>query len=210
MKYFLILIFAVTLAATPTTTRAQSFQITQLILDIEKLKYLKNVLNDLYKSYQILSDGYETIKNLSEGNFDLHKAFLDGLLAVSPVVRNYKRAADIVDYQATIIAEYKAAYSRFSRDKNFNPDEISYLSNVYNNLVSETLKNLENLLNVITAGTLRMSDDQRLHAIDGIYDKSKDELMFLRHFNSSTSVLAAQRAVESSDTQTIQQLYNLK
>jgi DNA repair ATPase RecN len=209
MKYLLCIFLGLLLMVYPVKSKAQSFEITQLILDIEKLAQLKNILSDLYKSYQILSDGYEAIKNLSQGNFNLHQAFLDGLLGVSPVVKNYKRAADIIENQVRIISEYKSAYSRFSRDKNFNPDEITYLSQVYNNLVSETAKNLENLLNVITADKLRMSDDQRLHAIDGIYESSKDQLMFLRHFNNSTTVLAVQRAVEHNDTQTLKALYNL-
>jgi DNA repair ATPase RecN len=209
MKKVTCILLGILLATSPLKSKAQSFEITQLILDIEKLSYLKNILNDLYKSYQVLSDGYETIKNLSEGNFNLHKAFLDGLLAVSPVVKNYKRAADIVDYQVTIISEYKAAYSRFSHDKNFNPDEITYLGTVYNNLINQTAKNITNLINVITADKLRMSDDQRLHAIDGIYDNTKEELLFLRGFNSSTSVLAAQRSVERTDAETLQQLYGL-
>jgi hypothetical protein len=54
---------------------------------------------------------------------------------------------------------------------------------------------------------MRMSDDERLHAIDGIYAQSKDKYLFLRSFNSSTSVLAAQRAAEMNDSQSIQNLY---
>ena len=186
---------------------AQSYEVERLILDIQKLAQMKNILSDLYKGYEILNTGYGTIKSISEGNFSLHKAFLDGLLAVSPAVKKYQRIADIIDYQARIVSEFNSAFNRFKQDKHFNPDEITYLSNVYNNLISGSLTNLSNLLNVITASKLRMSDAERLHAIDGIYDDTRDKLMFLRQFNNSTAVLAMQRAVDLNDVGTIQNLY---
>jgi len=190
-------------------TNAQSYELERLILDIEKLAQMKNILSDLYKGYEILNTGYNTIKSISEGNFNLHKAFLDGLLLVSPAVKNYQKALDIVDYEGRIVSEYKSALSRFQQDKHFNPDEISYLINVYNNLISGTLTNLSNLLNVLTANKLRMSDNERMHAIDGIYDDTKDKYLFLRQFNNSTTILAVQRAAEFNDAGTVKNLYGL-
>lgn len=195
---------------TGLNVHGQSYELQRLILDIEKLAQLRNILKDMYTSYEILSTGYNTIKNISQGNFSLHQAFLDGLLEVSPAVKKYKRVADIIDYQARIVSEYKAAYKRFKQDKNFNPAEITYLGSVYNNLFNESLKNLENLLDVITASKLRMSDDERLSAIDSIYGDTKDQWLFLRQFNNNTALLAFQRAVDHNDVLTIQQLYHVK
>ena len=203
MKRILVIAFLVC----SIKAAAQSFEVEQLILDWQKLSELKNILSDLYKGYEILSNGYEAIKNISEGNFNLHKAFLDGLLAVNPAVKNYKRVTDIIDYQALIVSEYKAAYNRFRNDKNFSPDEIVYLSQVYGNLFNESLSDIDHLINIITAGKLRMSDDQRLRAIDDICDEAKNKLMFLRSFNASATMLAMQRAIERNDLQTIQNLY---
>jgi hypothetical protein len=193
-----------------SSSKAQSYEVERLILDIQKLAQMKNILSDLYKGYEILNTGYNTIKDISQGNFNLHKAFLDGLSAVSPAVRNYKRVSDIIDYEARIVSEYKSAFGRFQQDKHFNPDEITYLINVYNNLISGSLTNLTNLLNVITANKMRMSDEERLHAIDGIYGDTKDKFMFLRQFNNSTTVLAVQRATELNDMETVKQLYGLQ
>ena len=187
----------------------QSYEVERLILDIEKLAQMKSILTDLYKGYEILNTGYSTIRDISQGNFNLHKAFLDGLLAVSPAVRDYKHVAGIIDYEARIVTEYKTALNRFKRDPNFSPDEVSYFITVYNNLISGSLNNLSHLLNVVTASAMRMSDEERLHAIDGIYTDSKDQLMFLREFNNGATVLAMQRATETKDAQTIGGLYGL-
>jgi hypothetical protein len=52
---------------------------------------------------------------------------------------------------------------------------------------------------VITSGTLRMSDDERLQAIDKIYSSIVDQYSFLRDFNSSTTVLSLQRKNEQTE-----------
>jgi hypothetical protein len=204
MKKILLLII---LFASVSLLRAQAFEIEQLALDVSKLAQLKTILQDLYKGYEILNSGYNAIKNISAGNFNLHQAFLDALLAISPAVKDYARIADIISYQTRLVSEYKAAFSRFQQSKAFRPDEIGYMGTVYGNLFSESVKDISNLINIITAGVLRMSDDERLRAIDGLYVQSKDKYLFLRSFNNSASVLAAQRAVELYDAQTIQQLY---
>lgn len=189
---------------------AQSYELQRLILDIEKLEQLKSILTDLEKGYQILETGYTTIKNISQGNFNLHKAFLDGLLAVSPSVQKYYKIAMIIDYQSRIVSEYKAALHRFRQDSHFNPDEIVYIGNVYDNLVDISAKNLERLLNLLTAGKLRMSDAQRLESIDGIYADTKNQFLFLRRFNNSTELLAINRLVAAGDAATLKGLYGIE
>lgn len=132
------------------------------------------------------------------------------MLAVSPAVWKYVRVADIIDDQGRIVSEYKSAYTLFKQDKHFTPDEISYMLTVYNNLVSKSEKNLENLLNLVTANKLRMNDAERLHAIDGIYADTRDELTFLRLFNRRTGSLALARAKEEKDLGSVRGLYGTK
>ena len=210
MKKLIIMISLSFLGILPAfRASAQADEIAQLILNIEKLAQFKQILSDMKKGYEILSGGYNTIKNISEGNFSLHKAYLDGLMEVSPAVRNYRRVADITNYQIILVKEYRKAYERFRQDNNFNADELAYLGRVYDNLFKESLRNLDELLTVITAGKARMSDNERLQAIDRIYADMQDKLMFLRHFNNNTTILAVQRAKERNDAQTIRKIYGL-
>lgn len=190
-------------------TFAQSQEAKQLLLDVEKLASLKNILADLKKGYVVVSEGYNTIRNISEGNFNLHETFLNSLLQISPTVRNYKRIADIINAQVKIVSEYKTAFRKFQTSNLFNPDEIPYLGKVYSNLFNQSVKNLDDLAMVITAGKLRMSDDERLSAIDEIWKEVQDERMFLRHFNNNTKILALQRAKEQNELSIINQLYDI-
>lgn len=161
------------------------------------------------KGYQIVSTGYNTVKDLSKGNFSLHQTFLDGLMQVSPTVRNYKKVADIIDYQILLVKEYKNAFNRFKQDNNFTSQELDYLERVYSNLFKQSLNNLDDLATVITANKLRMSDDERLKAIDNIFMDMQDKLQFLRHFNNNTTVLAVQRAKDKNDVNALRNIYGL-
>ena len=202
---FFMLLLAGLAAAPPAN--AQATELAQLALNIEKLAQFKSILSDLKKGYEIVSKGYGAIKDLSEGNFNIHKAFLDGLMEVSPTVKKYRKVKEIVDFQIVLVKEYKLAFERYKKGKWFNPDEINYIGNVYDNLFRSSLKNLDELLIVVTAGKLRMSDDERLKAIDRIHADMEDKVLFLRDFNDKTSVLAVQRAKEMNDVDGIKLLY---
>ncbi len=193
----LILIFAVCSLAVQANT--QSHEVQQLLLNWEKLAQFKKILQNMYDGYKILHKGYTAVKDISEGNFTLHKTFLDELLEVSPSVRNYKRIGDIISYQMRIVKEYRAAFNQFKHDEQFTITEVDYLAKVYKNLFEQSLKSLDELVMVITSGTLRMSDDERLQAIDKIYASVEDQYSFLRNFNDNTAMLSLQRKSEQAE-----------
>ena len=203
-----ILVIAVMICS-GTRSYSQSQEAQQLILNLEKLSQLKKILNNMYEGYQVVSKGYNTIKDISQGNFNLHQFFLDQLMQVSPTVRKYKRVADIIGYQTMLVREYKAAFNRFKGCNLFNMDEINYMGGVYGNLFNRSVQNLDELAMVITAGKLRMSDEERITAIDRIYIDMGDKLSFLRSFNKGNDILAVQRGRESVDTKVSKQLNGL-
>jgi hypothetical protein len=188
---------------------AQSDEVVQLVLNVEKLAQFKQILSDMKKGYEVLNSGYNTVRDLSQGNFTIHKAFMDGLMTASPTVKKYYKVAKIIEYQVALVKEYRQAYDRFRNSNLLNATELKYLATVYSNLMGHSLRNLEELANVVTSGKLQMSDDERLRAIDGIYDEMEDKLSFLRSFNSNTSLLTLQRKKEKLETERTKSLYNL-
>ncbi|UPZ17951.1 TerB family tellurite resistance protein [Flavobacterium humidisoli] len=208
-KIFLIFTMSF-LLCTPYSAGAQSAEIQQLILNIEKLSQFKKILSDMKKGYDMLNGGYKAVKDMSEGNFSLHKTFLDALMQVSPVVKNYKRVGDIVEYQFTLIRESRKGIDRILKNEQFSPKEIQYFEKVYSNLSRESLRNIDELTSVIAADKLRMTDDERLEAIDRIYDDMQQKILFLRDFNGSSSILALQRSKESNDAKAVRSSYHFK
>ena len=197
------------MASASHPTKAQYFETQQLILNWEKLQQLEEILDNMYRGYLILDKGYSTIKNIAEGNYSIHQLFLDGLMAVNPAVRNYKRIPYIIDYQKLLLKEYQNAYNRFRNDPHFTPQELEYLGNVYSFLIQASVRNIDDLVMIITATKLRMSDDERMLAIDRIFYDMEGKLMFVRSFNSSTQLLAIQRARSANDVRVLNQLYGV-
>jgi len=173
--------------------RAQSQEAVQLVLNFEKLNQLKQILQDMYKGYHLLNTGYKTVKGIAEGDYKLHEAFLDGMLAVSPEVRRYYRIAEIVRYQQLIIKEYTATYRQLSRDGRMKMAELEYLSSVYRHLFKESFKSLDELAMVLTSGKLRMDDHERIEAIDRVFGEMQSMLIFVRRTNSKVKMLNEQR-----------------
>lgn len=205
MKRILILLVFSSQLSTGQTQEAK-----QLALNVEKLAQLKLMLGHMKNGYQILSNGYNTISDLSKGNFNLHKTFLDGLLEVSPAVRKYKKIAEIIEFQLKIVKEYKGAFAEFKGSKHFTISEIDYMGKVYGNLFLESLKKLEELAMVITAGQLRMSDDERLKAIDKIHEEVFGQYTFLNEFNNSTALLSVQRDNEQREIDLMRKIHGIK
>lgn len=200
--FFLIITFV------PQRGCCQAAQLEQLALDIEKLAQFKSILADMKKGYQILTNGYNTVRNLAQGSFNLHQAFLSSLLTVSPAIKNYVRIADIISTQAAIVSEYKQALNQFKNSGMLNPSELSYLAGVYGNLFDHSLDNLDVLVSILTDGQLRMSDAERLASIDAIDADMHSQLNFQRSFLGRTGVLVAQRQQSTQESQHLQSLYS--
>lgn len=203
LAFACLLVWAMPKAKAQAST-AQDLQ--QLLLDIEKLTQFKAILTDLETGYTILTQGYGEVKSISEGNFNLHSAFLNSLMAVSPTVRQYGRIADIITNQASIVSEYKTAWKQAASGGHFTAAELLYMNGVFTSLLNQSVNNLTNLANVLTANTLRMSDAERLQAIDHIYGDTQNKLVFLRHFDNELALMQLQRQKEQNDANTLKKI----
>lgn len=208
MKKILFLILLLPCILQVQLASAQAAELEQLALNIEKLAQLKSILSDMKKGYDLVSKGYGTIKDITEGNFNVHNVFLNGLLAVNPKLARYSKVPGIIESQVRILSEYKSAWSHLSSGGRFTPKELDYLSKVYANLFEESMKGLDELTMVLTASQLRMSDDERLVAIDRIYEDMNGQLTFLRGFNKRAFSLEALRNKAFSENENLKSLYS--
>jgi len=209
-QYTIFLLLLVVLLPAPSRRAgAQSLaqDIEQLILDYQKLDRMKQMLSDMVTAYGEIKQGYEEVKGIAAGNFNLHKAFLDALLAISPVVRDYVKVGRIVNNETQLVKEYQAAKGLVAGSGRFSAAELDYFDTVYGNLLNGSLRNVDELAMVLSAGELRMSDAERLSAIDRIDRNMTGRLTFLRGFNSRVSIMAAQRGLERNDANVLMGLY---
>lgn len=206
MKRLMIIVLIVALSI-PDKTGAQAQEAVQLALNIQKLSQLRKILQNMYDGYKILTNGYNKVRDIAQGNFSIHEIFLDGLMKVNPAIKQYSRVGDIIAYQVRIVKEYKHALQYFKASDLFSADEIEYITRVYGRLFDKSLDNLDALFMVITASQLRMSDDERLQTIDTIYEDITDQLSFLRYFNNETKMIGFNRAIEKKETIDMKLIY---
>jgi hypothetical protein len=194
---------------TPSRACAQVQEMQQLILNIEKLAELKKILQSMYDGYQLITNGYNKVKAITEGNYKIHQVFLDGLYQVSPSVRKYYRVADIISYQLDIIKSTKQHTNLFRSSGVFSVERLDHISNVFKRVVDDSIQNLDELTMILTANKLRMSDDERLENIDRLYENVQKQSRFLRAFNNQQKQVAIQQLKQRSELRTIGDLHGL-
>ena len=188
-----LLLLVLCIMLSTSSARSQTQEVEQLIFNVTKLAQYKQILQDLQTGYQILSQGYNKIKAIAEGNFSLHSLFISGLLKVNPAIAKYKRVADIISDQLMLMRTYKSAYRILGASGMLRPYELDYVAKVYDGLVDKSLDNLESLATIITADKLRMSDAERITAIDQIYQGTHQMLGYLNVFNKDLAALVGGR-----------------
>src|SRR6478736_4201232 len=112
MKNFI----AIPLMLFALSSYAQIDAAEQLLINAEKLRQFEAILDNMYQGYVILDRGYNTIKDMAQGNFSIHDALINGLFAINPTIRDYRKIPYIIQYQQFLMKEYKDAYNRFKSD----------------------------------------------------------------------------------------------
>lgn len=208
MKWMVLFCLLLSILMPQSKLAAQEQEVQQLLLNVEKLAQMKEILEQLKSGYAVVAKGYLTVKNISEGNFSLHKVFLDGLVEVSPAVRNYHKVTEIVKGQVRLIKTCKATLKGARSADLLKDEELDYLSGVVDNLMRGSLRQIEALATVLSSGTLRMSDEERLDAIDRLWAETKEQQTFLASFSSEAKVLLLQRFKGLHDNAATRRLYS--
>ena len=140
---------------------------------------------------------------------EIYQDYFDELSKVKAVISGYSEVKGIIARQTQIVTEYKQAYSLFKEDKNFSPDEISYMYKVYSGILGESVKNVDQLFIVVGSFTTQMSDGKRLDIIHKVAADIETNLNDLRQFNTQNKIVGLQRANEKKDIDQMRKLYSL-
>ncbi|NCI51302.1 TerB family tellurite resistance protein [Sediminibacterium roseum] len=189
---------------------AQVRELEQLALNIQKLAQLKAMYQSMVNGYHTLLKGYDLVINVSKGNFDLHKNHLDGLMAVNAPVKNYGKIEYISATQELLIKDNRAGYLRCVASKAFSLTELSARQSEGFKLLNESVKHLDELLLVVTPGKLRMSDAERIAAIDRIGDSMANLLAEARKLNAANDALMVLRGQRQKDVKEMKTLNGIK
>lgn len=168
----------------------------------KQIALLQLYLGYLKKGYDIASKGLNTIENIKNGDFNLHRDFFGSLKNVNPHITNSAKVADIIAFQVYIIQNLRRVNTFCKNNKQFTPDEIYYVTKVYRNMLFLSDVNISELLTIIRANETEMKDDERLKRINKLYDDMLDKHAFVKSFDGDVRMIAREREREKRAIET--------
>lgn len=149
------------------------------------------------------------ISGWTEQQKQLYSNYYTELGNIKATISKYQRIKDITLKQAALVSEYKQAWSLFRQDSHFNPQELSYMQQVYSGILDASVKNLDEIMLVVSPAKTQMTDEQRLELINKASDHLDENYNDLHQFNNQGIQLSLQRSKDLSDTQSIKKLYGI-
>ncbi|RTL60100.1 MAG: conjugal transfer protein TraI [Sphingobacteriales bacterium] len=149
----------------------------------------------------------DEIKDWVEKQRKLYDDYFQELWKVKAALAYYSRVKDIIQRQVQMVNEYKNAWALFRQDKNFTPEELDYMYNIYTGMMDESLKSIDQLFLVVNAFATQMSDAKRLEIINTVSDNLEQQYTDLKDFNNQNKMLSLQRASERGEIEYVKRLY---
>ncbi|RYZ48581.1 MAG: hypothetical protein EOP49_18350 [Sphingobacteriales bacterium] len=172
---------------------------------LQQIAALEVYIGYARKGYEIVGDGVHLVKDITGGEFSLHKAFFASLGLVNASVSGSPAVAEILDRGLSLLGIVKG----WNHDL-LNGNDKAYVSLVKSGLLAECASELEELLLVITSAKLEMSDDERLNRLGALRLSMEDKYGFALSFSADLNRLVKQREREQHSIDQIRRWYEIE
>jgi len=188
---------------------AQAQELEQLKINLEKLLQLKLMLAQAKQGYQTLTNGYNAVRDVSKRNFDLHKKQLDLLMVVSNQVRSSPSIQKSLTNYGSMEKEVRD-WMQVARSLGvFTSKELDEMNKDLLMMIVKSKDDRQTLSLVLSDGTLRMSDAERLSLMEMISSNSDQYLASVRQKVKAQTGIAVARVQTKKDRDAIRRLYGL-
>lgn len=179
-----------------------------------KIQRLQNRTIWLQNAQKVLENQLSRLKlteiaDWAEKQKELYGKYYQELWEIKSAISYYKRIREMTQQQVAIVDEYKWAWNLFRQDRHFTPDELDYMQKVYSGILDESLKNLDQLLLVVSSFKTQMSDAKRMEIIAKAADQMDDNYGDLKKFNTENIRLSIQRAKSLDEVVTLKEIYGV-
>jgi|GEM_PF-1341935 len=162
------------------------------------------------EGYETLQWGWNTVREVREGEFRLHEDFFQGLERISPKVSNYETLSRFIDLQVRLVKSINHSRKLFMAHHLIKENERQYLEMVSEKALDRAMDLLDELSAVALETRLGLTEAERISLIDAAYTRLGELYRFVRAFNRENYRLLRYRAWEAQDHAVIQSLYQLK
>lgn len=197
-------IYAVIKQAVITVIRAVDLMIQRMQNEIIALQNAAKVLENKLSQLRLTE-----IAQWSDRQRQLYRNYFDELWRIRNTIATYQRVKQIVARQKQIVTEYKTTWQMVNRDKHFTQAELEYMYSVYTGILNKSIYNLEQLLLVVNAFKVQMSDASRLEIINKTGDQMEANYYDLKRFNNQNIQMSLRRAHDEREVNTVKQLYGI-
>ncbi|WP_091155763.1 conjugal transfer protein TraI [Mucilaginibacter pineti] len=140
---------------------------------------------------------------------NLYQQYYQELAQVKAIISDYDEVKNIISQQKQLLGEYQNASALFHRDQHFSAEEISYMGNIYDGILQESLRNLNEVLLAVNSFSTQMDDAERMLRIHKASAGMQTNLDHLRQFNQQNVTVSLARAKDEQDRLSVKQLYGL-
>jgi hypothetical protein len=216
-KLFIIIFLSISISSNAQFPIAEIIKaaVKKVIVAVDlKIQKLQNKTIWLQNAQKVVENQMSKLKLTEISDWvnkqkELYRKYFEELKKVKDAIAYYHRVKDLIEDQAAMIKEYKAAWAVFRQDKNFTADELTFMSGVYDGMLNESIKNLDQLLLVINSFTTQMSDAKRMEIINTAADKIEETFLDLKSFNNQNKAMSLQRSYERGEIEYSRRLYGL-
>lgn len=163
-------------------------------------KVLENKLNELKLT---------EIAEWTEKHRKLYKEYYEELWKVRNAIATIQRIKHIMQRQIQLADEYSRSWTLVQRDRNFSKSELEYMYQIYSGILSESARNLDQIILIINSFKTQMSDAKRLYLIEQYGNAIEQNFFDLKQFNTQNIQLSISRAKDEHDVESVRQLYGL-
>lgn len=172
---------------------------------LQQIAALEVYIGYAKKGYDILGKGIHTVKDITNGEFSLHRNFFASLAAVNPAIKGSGAVASVLDGGLALIAVLKSWKS-----SGLTVNDWAFVSLVKANLLAECAAELEELLLVITSNKLEFTDDERLNRLERLRVSMQDKYEFALSFGVDLDQLVRQRERELNSIDQIRRWHEIE
>lgn len=162
------------------------------------------------KGYDIARDGLQTIGDNTGGELGLHSEHFNSLSLVNPELRNHPQVNEILAMRSRIIYDYHNTYEQLRSSMVMSTDELEYVKVVYNRLLTDCQRDVNQLQKVSADHFFVMTDEERLSRINELHSEMVDKYTFSCSFSRDAKLLAASRKKEIKEIENSRKINGIK
>ncbi|QQL49966.1 conjugal transfer protein TraI [Mucilaginibacter ginkgonis] len=149
------------------------------------------------------------ISGWTEQQRQLYSNYYGELWQIKSAISYYQRVKELTSKQVLMVRDYQRGWVAIRGNSSFSGTELTRIQQVYSGMLEASMKNLDQVLLVISNHKTQMSDEERLELINQAGDRLDENYNDLRRFTQQNLSLNIQRKRAAGDNQTLKMLYGI-